>query len=138
MKQITFLIAMNRSTSIIIFLLLLTSCLNFFKEEQLIGEYYLNNGNNNDLIILNEDHTYLHRYKTNFGKQYESSGTWEYDNGYGKIVFDGFVFYDEEGSKNRPDGTWGSSVSVNRNGEIKLYYSTENEIYYTNSDFHSP
>lgn len=120
--------------SLVFILFFVVSCIRIFHADRLIGEYYLNNGFNNDRITVRKDFTYTHRYVTKFGVVYESSGTWSYDNSYGEIVFDKFIFYHEGGSTNLPDGIWASHVDVKWSGEVRFNYSRENRIYYTKTE----
>lgn len=103
-----------------------------------MGEFYLNNGLKNDLIILNKDGTYLHKFTTFRGKVYESSGMWTFERKYFQISLYDLVFYDQNGSTNRPGIVFVTGVSVKRDGEIRIYYSTENRIYYTNKKVNAP
>lgn len=100
------------------------------------GGYCFSKGNNIDSLFLNDDQTYIHRFVTTKGRTYENRGEWQYNSLTSEVTFEDFIFFNDEGPDN-PPGLWYSRVRVSDNGDVRLMYSAENNIYY-NKRFESP
>jgi len=117
-----------KKVCIIILVTLSVSCFQKVEQEMLIGTYVFNEENCIDTIIILPNKKYIHKYKSNYGKNYKSYGNWKYDSNLKEIDFHDFVFYNDEGGD--IPGLWIPKVIKTRDGEIRLIYSSENEIYY--------
>ncbi|HTD98845.1 MAG TPA: hypothetical protein VK668_06140 [Mucilaginibacter sp.] len=110
---------------VILFLFLSNHDYKTNEPEMLFGKYCFNNGGT-DSIIIYKDHTYKHKYVTGSNKVYEGTGKWKWN--INEIDFHDFTFYNDKGSAG--SGLWISKVESTDN-EIKLIYSSENDIYYS-------
>jgi hypothetical protein len=107
-------------------------CANRPSPKMLVGKYCFNKFNkdsNNDSLFVNENNHYKHRFWTTNGRIFESSGKWRYDSIEQEILFEDFMFFRDEGS-NLPPGNWFSKVKVADDGEVRLMYSSEDDIYF--------
>ncbi len=96
----------------------------------LIGEYHSSRRNYNDSIFIKSDHSYKHKYTTADKRIFESVGLWEYDSVASEVLFKDFIFFNEAGIREIPPGNWFSKVKGHKN-EVRLIYSSENNIYYS-------
>jgi hypothetical protein len=110
---------------VILFLFLSNHDYKTNEPEMLFGKYSFNNGGT-DSIIIYKDHTYKHKYITASNKVYEGTGKWKWN--INEIDFHGFTFYNDKGPAG--SGLWISKVESTDN-EIRLIYSSENDIYYS-------
>lgn len=108
------------------------SCTNRVEENMLPGKYGYNRSNYLDTIEVFQNNKYLHYFISTSGEKKENTGTWKFDLKNQKIVFDDFVFFNEEGES--VAGLWISRVKKTNKGEIWLIYSKENRIYYLKSE----
>jgi hypothetical protein len=100
----------------------------------LVGKYSFNRFNkdsHNDSLFVNDDSTYKHKFRTDDGRVFEINGAWEYDSVGQEILFKDFRFLTDAGPTDLPPGNWYSKVIVTENGEIRLMYSSENNIYFS-------
>jgi hypothetical protein len=116
MKKLIYLIPIS---------ILFLGCSNKMDEKLLAGKYAINQ-KQSDYIILDKNHSYVHKYISFSGKIYECNGHWRY-NGQ-EIAFDDFVFFNDTGPS-AGEGTWFSKVEK-RDNSICLIYSSENDVYY--------
>lgn len=98
--------------------------------EMLPGKYCFNEGTNDDSLILYKSKAYVHKYISSKMEVFESQGKWEYDSAALKMSFYDFIFYNESGPINSPGGVWHSRLHITSEGEIRLMYSRENNIFY--------
>ncbi|XHR97704.1 hypothetical protein ACFJIV_14210 [Mucilaginibacter sp. UC70_90] len=105
-------------------LLCFISCSNNIDPNQLAGTYITNNGSS-ESIIITKDHAYKHIFRTKSGCAFENKGTWTYDSRTKQISFNYFIF-----QLDMPAGTWVSKVKTTYKGEIRLIYSSEEDLYY--------
>ena len=124
---------------IILLLLLLYSiiigcCSSSPNTQTLVGKYFFNNYKNDSLkefIVIYPDKTYKHQFKSDNGNVFENKGIWSYDSIGCEILFNDFLFFNNEGSLyGNKGGNWYSRIKMNDN-EIKLMYSSENNIYFS-------
>lgn len=110
--------------------ILISGCHLCPETNKLIGEYYFIQDKNNK-IYINPNYEYRHTYLTNNGEFYECSGKWSYNSSSCRIIFEDFVPLGESGPLYgvHTDSYWDSRVIV-EGDEIKLMYSSENNIYY--------
>jgi len=98
----------------------------------LVGTYCFNRfskNSRNDSLFVNNDNKYKHKFWASNGQVFEASGVWKYDSVEQEIQFMDFMFFNDYGS-NLPPGNWFSKVLIADNGEIRLMYSSENNIYF--------
>lgn len=98
--------------------------------KMLIGSYCFNEGNDNDSLFLYADKTYTHKFIASNAKVFEAKGEWRYDSLGNEVTFEDFIFFNDEGADN-PPGLWYSKVSLTKEGEIRLIYSSENNIFFS-------
>jgi hypothetical protein len=110
-------------------LLIVLSCSSKLNKEHLPGKYCFNRNDNRDSIFIFKDNTYKHQYINRYGKLFFIEGEWEYDSLDSKILFKDFTFFNEQGADELPRGNWYSKVRL-VNGEVKLMYSSEDNIYF--------
>ena len=111
--------------------LFLTICCSSRPEPKiLIGKYSFSAAPNQDSLFLNTNNTYKHKFSTGNGQIFEASGVWEYDSINQEILFKDFVFFNNSGSSELPPGNWYSKVNLTNNGEVRLMYSSEDNVYY--------
>lgn len=98
------------------------------KPEMLPGRYSFNDAYR-DSIIIYRDSNYTHKYISSSGRLFTSNGTWKFNKVGNRIIFNNFVFFNDEGSLNRDGGYWDAKVKVSSN-ELRLIYSSEDNIYF--------
>jgi hypothetical protein len=121
-------------TTMLLGALLCLSCANHPDVKLLVGSYSYNifsKDSKRDSLYLNSNYTYKHVFHTTDNRIVQSSGNWEYDSLGGEVLFKNFQFFDESGSSEFPPGNWYSSVTVTKNGEVRLIYSSENNVYFS-------
>jgi hypothetical protein len=111
---------------IFIFGTLLLGCSDKLNDNLLVGLYQFKT-NKNDLIILNPNHTYVHKLIAADGQVFECTGNWEFDSSGNEVTFNDFSFFEGD---NLPPGIWLSRVRVSNDNQIILMYSSENDLYY--------
>ncbi len=94
---------------------------------QLYGVYDYNKENYIDTIQLLKDSSYIHTHQTTNGTIYRNEGTWKFDSKLREVVFDDFIFYNEQGGD--VPGFWIPKVK-NVENEIRLIYASEENLYY--------
>lgn len=118
MKRVIYIISLS-------IILLSIGCFRQVDKNLLIGVYTLNT-DPLDSIYIYKNSSYLHRFRNAKGQIYECKGKWSYNGR--SIDFDDFIFYNSSGPSTG-QGLWSSKV-IDENGEIRLNYSSENNIYY--------
>lgn len=101
--------------------------------------YYSHNGvpSSKDSIFIYADGTYEFRHLSN-GKILKREGEWEHDSVRCMVRFKNFLFFSDEASFQKSQGgNWLSRVRV-ENGEIRLMYSSEDNIYYAKTELLKP
>ncbi|MCZ8070296.1 MAG: hypothetical protein O9311_08070 [Cytophagales bacterium] len=117
---------------IAVFTISVLGCGQSTNREILIGKYCFNRFNQNspkDSLFLFNDSTYIHKYWASDAKIFDVSGHWIYNSGGQEILFSGFKFFSDAGSR-LPPGNWFSRVKISENNEVRLMYSEENNIYF--------
>ncbi len=100
--------------------------------ETLIGKYCFNRFGKNsskDSLFINRDSSYKHVYWVSGSRTFEASGKWIYDSIQQEILFKKFMFFNDSGSE-MPAGNWFSRINVTGDGEVRLMYSEENNVYF--------
>jgi len=104
--------------------------------KMLIGSYYYShNGvsSSKDSIFIYADGTYKYQYLASNGNVFNRQGEWKLDSLGCEILFKNFLFYSDEKSLSESmGGNWYSRVEV-VDAEIRLMYSSEDNIYYAKS-----
>lgn len=113
-----------------IFLLIILGCTSKPDTVNLVGKYCLNRSDNRDSIFINTDNTYTHQYISNNGKLFEVKGKWEFDSLANEILFKDFVFFNDKGACELPPGNWFSKIQSVNNTEIRLMYSSEDNVFF--------
>jgi hypothetical protein len=109
---------------------LILGCSSKLNTENIPGKYCFNRNNSRDSIFLFKNNKYKHQYINRDGKLFFIEGEWEYDSLNSEILFKDFTFFNEEGPDELPRGNWFSKVNY-VNDEIRLMYSSENNIYFS-------
>ncbi len=99
-------------------------------KEILIGKYCLNRSNNRDSIFIYIDNSYTHQYISNEGKLFQIKGKWEFSSLSNEILFKDFVFFNDKGVHELPPGNWFSRIRSVDDTEIRLMYSSEDDIFF--------
>ncbi len=108
-------------------LILVSSCSENIKPHQLAGTYVYNIPNNIDTIKILENGNYIHISQSAKGETLNNKGIWEFDQKFNEIVFNDFIFYNEDGKG--ACGDWISRVKNIKN-EIRLIYASEEGLFY--------
>ena len=112
----------------------IVGCSNHPDSKILAGKYCFNRfdkDSQNDLLFVNGDNSYKHKFVASDGHVWEANGKWEYDSIGGEILFKDFRFFNDAGPTDLPPGNWYSKVIVTDKGEVRLMYSSENNIYFS-------
>lgn len=113
---------------------MIAGCSNHPDPKMLVGKYYFNKFSKdfeNDLLLVNGDSSYTHRFLASDGHVWEANGSWEYDSIGGEVLFKNFRFFIDSGPTDLPPGNWYSKVTVTEEGEVRLIYSSENNIFFS-------
>lgn len=121
---------MNFKISIVYIVIVITliqlSCSDASKE--MIPGRYSMNGNSIDSIYIYNNGTYKQKYIASDSNILYNSGNWRFN--VTRIVFDDFIFFNDQGPKNRRGGYWDAEVRLANKKEVRLIYSFEDDIYY--------
>ena len=111
----------------------ITGCSSCLDAKNLVGSYYYShNGlsSSKDSIFIYADGTYKHQHLTFNKNIFDRHGEWEHESRDCRILFKNFLFFsDEKSFSGSQGGNWYSRVEV-VDGEIRLMYSSEDNIYY--------
>lgn len=117
--------------------MVITACSSCPDGKTMIGSYcYSHNGipSSKDSIFIYADRTYRYQYIASNGNVFEREGEWKHDSLSCEILFKNFLFYSDEKSFTQAHGgNWFSRVQV-IDGEIRLMYSSEDNIYYAKTE----
>jgi hypothetical protein len=112
------------------FAIIILGCSSQLNSPIFIGKYCLNAPPFNDSLFLTEDSTYLHKFITSNGSLYQVRGKWKYNSNTDEILFRDFVFFNDSGTDKLPPGNWFSKVYISDEGEVRLVYSSEDNIWF--------
>lgn len=111
------------------FLVLAIGCSTKFDSRILIGKYYFDGQKYSDTIFIQDSGRYIHKCITNNGDVVQFTGSWEYNNATNEVLFKDFMDLGTLADGLRP-ANWYSKIKLTSDGEVRLVYSSENNIYY--------
>lgn len=115
----------------------ITGCSSCPDSKMLVGSYYYShNGfsSSKDSIFIYADGTYKYQHLASNGNVFDRHGEWKHDSVGCEILFENFLFFsDEKSFSGSQGGNWYSRVQV-VDGEIRLMYSSEDNIYYAKAE----
>lgn len=113
-----------------LFLLVILGCFSKPDKASLVGKYCFNRSDSRDSIFINIDSTYTHQYISSEGEVFKVTGKWEYVSIDNEILFKDFVFFTDSGASDEPPGNWFSRIRTVGDTEIRLMYSSEDNIFF--------
>lgn len=119
----------------------ITGCNSCPDAKMLVGSYYYShNGvpSSKDSIFIYANGTYKFQHIVSNGDIFQRQGEWERDSLGCRILFKNFMFYQDEYSfSGSQGGNWISRVRL-VDGELRLMYSSEDNIYYAKTELSKP
>jgi len=113
----------------LIAILIVVGCFHGSDPKNLCGNYFLN-VDTRDSLFVNLDGSYIHKYSSKQGEIFQSSGDWEYDSIRQRVIFKDFRFFSDMGADDLPPGEWRPKIDYSNSNEVRLIYSSEDNVYF--------